>query len=289
MQLGGKFDLPEILLDRGQRPDELPEPKTKPGDIYILGRHRLMCGDSTMSGDVDQLLDGEKPRLMVTDPPYGVNYDPDWRNRELDKLQWKVNRSVLPVTLDTSSTHWAGALRCYRPEVIYVWSPMGADSIRFGQCIEGADYQIRSMIIWRKTTFVISRGHYHYQHEPCWYAVRKGVTAKWLGGRGESTIWDIKRDKHKGGGHSTRKPMECMERPIRNHEGDVYDPFVGSGTTIIASERTGRRCFAMELEPYYVDIAVARWEAYTLETAQKVAGRSTSALYITEGGLNGKH
>ena len=100
--------------------------------------------------------------------------------------------------------------------------------------------------------------------------MRKGATAKWIGDRSQSTVWDISWDKNVEGGHSTQKPVECMERPIRNHEGDVYDPFVGSGTTIIAAERQSRTCYAMELEPRYVDAAVARWEAYTGRKAEPV-------------------
>ena len=270
-QLGGKFTMPDILRAKGQTFDELPPPTTQIGDLYICGHHRLLCGDSMLQQDVDYLLNGAKPRLMITDPPYGVSYDPEWRNRALDSSQWKTKRSILPITNDDNPMDWSGVLSLFQPEVLYVWSPMGADSIRFGAAIENAGYQIRAQIIWRKPTFVISRGHYNYQHEPCWYAVKKGKTAKWLGGHGESSVWDIIKDKHLSGGHSTRKPVQCMERPLVNHEGDVFDPFVGSGTTLIASENQGRRCYAMEVEPYYVDIAVARWEAWTMETAERIS------------------
>ncbi len=116
---------------------------------------------------------------------------------------------------------------------------------------------------------VISRGHYHWQHECLWYGVLSGKTAKWRGDRSQTTVWDITWDRNVEGGHSTQKPVECMERPLRNHEGDVYDPFVGSGTSIIAAERQNRTCYAMEIDPAYVDAAVTRWEAYTGGAAAK--------------------
>jgi len=129
--------------------------------------------------------------------------------------------------------------------------------------------------MWRKPHFPISRGHYTFQHEPCWYAVRKGRQASWIGPANASTVWDISLDKNVSpaapdGGHSTQKPLECMERPMSYHEGDVYDPFVGSGTTIIAAERLDRRCYAMEIEPRYCDVAIKRWEDYTGLKAVKV-------------------
>ena len=239
---------------------EEPEPRAKRGQVWQLGRHLLMCGDSTSAEDVARLLDGAKPRLMVTDPPYGVDYDANWRNEDLGAAE----RRVGPVSGDTS-TDWSPMLAAYQPEVSYVWSP-DRGHVQFGVILERWQYEIRAQLIWRKQAHVISRGHYHSRHEACWYAVKKGATAHWVGDRSQSTVWDISYDKNVGmetGGHSTQKPLECMERPIRNHEGDVYDPFVGSGTTIIAAERQGRTCYAMEVEPRYVDMAIARWEQYT--------------------------
>ena len=120
---------------------------------------------------------------------------------------------------------------------------------------------------------MFGRGHYHWRHEPCWYAVKKGAQANWKGGRKASTVWEIKKTQKSETGHSSQKPVECMQRPIRNHKGDVYDPFVGSGTTIIAAEREHRRCYAMEIAPEYVDLAVTRWEDFTGQKAQQMAKR----------------
>ena len=250
---------PEPLTDPDEAPELPVEPVSKRGDVWLLGRHRLMCGDSQDKADVDRLLDGAIPRLMVTDPPYGVNYDPSWRDEQLAYAA----RRISPVTND-DRTDWSETLRAYtRADVAYWWSPPGDHQLIFAKLLQDAGYVLRGQMIWRKQKIVPSRGHYHYQHEPCWYAVRKGATAGWIGDRSQSTVWDISWDKNVEGGHSTQKPVECMERPIRNHEGEVYDPFVGSGTTIIAAERQGRNCYAMEIEPRYVDASVKRWEDYT--------------------------
>jgi DNA modification methylase len=132
---------------------------------------------------------------------------------------------------------------------------------------------MRSQIIWAKTVFAISRGHYHWQHEPCWYAFRSGQSAGWIGDRSQSTLWQIGWDKNVEGGHSTQKPVECMARAIRNHEGDVYDPFCGSGTTLIACERTNRKARVIEIEPKYVNVILSRWEAETGKQAQLLERR----------------
>ncbi len=131
-------------------------------------------------------------------------------------------------------------------------------------------FRIRSQIIWDKGRLIISRGHYHWRHEPCWYAVRKGATASWSGDRRQCTVWPIPHRRSETG-HSAQKPVACMQRPMENHSkrGDaVYDPFLGSGTTIIAAESIGRRCCGIEIEPAYVDVAIARWEALTGRAAR---------------------
>jgi DNA modification methylase len=132
------------------------------------------------------------------------------------------------------------------------------------------DFGLRSQIIWAKERFALSRGDYHWQHEPCWYAVRKGAKGQWAGDRSQSTRWDINAREDSGIGHGTQKPVECMKRPIENNSrpGDaVYEPFSGSGTTIIAAEMTGRKAYAIELNPAYVDVAVVRWQAFAGEAA----------------------
>ena len=248
-------------------------------DIWELGPHRLMCGDATSAQDVRALLGDVVPFIMVTDPPYGVNYDAAWRMKALDM---KSVRQGL-VTNDDSDD-WAEAYRLFPGSVAYIWHSALHTGPVFGQ-VTDAGYVIRSQLLWVKQRFAISRGHYHWQHENCWYAVRKGATAKWCGDRTQSTIWNIVASGPFGGQlddadteHSTQKPVECMARPLRNHgtkDDDVYDPFVGSGTTIIAAEQLGRRCFAMEIAPQYVDVGVRRWQNFSqLEAVHVLTGKT---------------
>jgi len=249
------------------------EPFSKRGQVWQLGEHRLMCGDATEQADVSLLLDGTVPLMMVTDPPYGVNYDPKWRDEAAERGHLSFAERRTGEVANDDRVDWLDAYKLFLGDVAYTWSPGGDHVILTGQALQGAGFEIRNQLMWRKPHFPISRGHYTYQHEPCWYGVRKGKTASWVGDKNASTVWEISLDKNVEGGHSTQKPVECMERPIRNHgqEGDaVYDPFVGSGTTIIAAERTGRRCYAMEIEPRYVDVAIRRWEEYTGKKAELV-------------------
>ena len=249
-------------------------PTVQRGEVWSLGQHRLMCGDATSEGNVVELMDGQTPTLMVTDPPYGVNYQPNWRNEAAAKGQLAyANRRVGLVTDDTR-TDWSDAWRLFPGDVAYCWSAPDAVIVS-GLALQSVGFEIRASVMWRKSHFPISRGHYTFQHESCWYAIRKGRQAAWIGPANASTVWDISLDKNVSpkapdGGHSTQKPLECMERPMSYHEGDVYDPFVGSGTTIIAAERLGRRCYAMEIEPRYCDVTIKRWEDYTGEKAVKV-------------------
>ena len=241
------------------------EPVSRCGDLWLLGRHRLMCGDATERSQVTRLLDGAQPSLMVTDPPYGVAYDASWRKKAFGSSGGRLGK----VRNDDDPSYWAAALEACKTPVAYIWSPSGENVLVFGRILQAAGYGLRNQIIWRKPKMVISRGHYHWQHECLWYGVLSGKTAKWRGDRSQTTVWDITWDRNVEGGHSTQKPVECMERPLRNHEGDVYDPFVGSGTSIIAAERQNRTCYAMEIDPAYVDAAVTRWEAYTGGAAAK--------------------
>jgi DNA methylase/ParB-like nuclease domain len=218
--------------DGGIEDDDVPAlpstPITQPGDLWTLGKHRLVCGDSTDSATVERARGALDPWIMVTDPPYGVEYDPGWKAR--------VGLHAQP-------------------------SPVVARDLGV------AGFELRALIVWSKPHFVIGRGHYHSGHEPCWYAVRGGSSARWCGDRTQSTVWEItRRDGSDETVHSTQKPVECMARPIRNHgaAGDVvYDPFCGSGTTLIAAEQLDRVCVAIDLSPAYCDVIVERWQNLT--------------------------
>ena len=213
------------------------------GDIFLLGNHRLICGDASKSEEVERLFQEELPNLMVTDPPYGVDYDPSWRDEKLGCF-------AADRILNDDQSDWSAAWSLFPGNVAYVWHAGKKASI-VQESLEKVDFQVRSQIIWVKSHFAISRGHYHWQHEPCWYAVKKNRTANWQGDRKQRTVWQINRDKEKTG-HATQKPIECMSRPILNHtlEGEaVYDPFGGSGTTLLACELINRKCYMMELSP----------------------------------------
>jgi len=217
---------------------------------------------------VSLALAGIRPHLMVTDPPYGVEYDPDWRNRA-DRANGKPYgaRAIGTVSNDDNAD-WRAAWSLFPGNIAYVWHA-GRHASVVQASIEAAGFDIRSQIIWAKTRFAISRGDYHWQHEPCWYAV-KG-TGHWTGDRSQTTLWTIDHQKSETG-HSTQKPVECMRRPIENNSSPgqaVYDPFVGSGTTIIAAEMTGRAAHCIEISPTYCDVAVTRWQNFTGQTATR--------------------
>jgi len=249
-------------------PDEAPaaplDPVTRPGDTWLCGRHRVRCGDGTNAGDVKALLGDIVPLLMVTDPPYGVQYDADWRNRA-DRANGKPYgaRAIGRVTNDDRAD-WREAWALFPGDVAYVWHA-GTKADIVAESLDASGFAIRAQVIWAKSRFAISRGHYHVQHEPCWYAVRKGGTGHWHGDRSQTTLWPIAHLKSETG-HSTQKPVDCMRRPIINNSAPgqpVYDPFLGSGTTMIAAEMEGRACRGLEIEPRYVDVIVQRWQNFT--------------------------
>ena len=258
--------------------DEIPEPPadpiTKPGDVWALGDHRLKCGSSTDQGDVADLLDGAKPFLMVTDPPYGVEYDANWRNEAERADGSKIGASAVGAVENDDMADWTEAWKLSPASVCYVYhASLFTDVVKAS--LDGCGFEMRNLIIWAKNNFAISRGHYHHKHEPCWYGVRKGATAKWASDHSQTTLWEIDKPQKSETGHSTQKPVECMARPIRHHgdAGDIiHDPFLGSGTTLIAAEQVGRTCYGMELSPSYCDVAVQRWENLTGGKAERIEG-----------------
>lgn len=251
----------EGLTDPDEAPEAPTDPVSKLGDVWMLGRHRLVCGDCTDLGVVEKALNGVKPHLMVTDPPYGVEYDPKWRA----KAGLNKNKSKMGAVLNDDRADWRDAWALFPGSVAYVWHA-GRHASSVQASLEACDFDIRCQIIWSKDRFALSRGHYHWQHEPCWYAVRAGSTGSWAGDRKQSTLWQIKAREDGGVGHGTQKPVECMRRPIENNSSPgqaIYEPFSGSGTTLIAAEMTGRTCHAIEVNPAYVDVAIKRWQNFT--------------------------
>ena len=289
-----EFDIGVIGFDTGEidalfaehgggltDPDDIPSvpatPVARAGDIWTLGRHRLVCGDSTVADTVAAALDGTRPLLMATDPPYGVDYDPAWRNRAGISATVRTGK-----VLNDHRADWREAWALFSGDVAYVWhGALYATTV--AESLTASGFEIRSQIVWAKERLVMGRGHYHWQHEPCWYAVRGN--GHWSGDRKQTTLWQIPTRAPAGQGgqdmatiHGTQKPVECMRRPIVNNSSPgqaVYEPFSGSGTTIIAAEMEGRCCHAVELSPAYVDVAVARWQAFTGKVAVLAATGQT--------------
>ena len=256
-------------------------PVTKTGDLWRCGSHRVLCGDATDAEGVSRLLGEHKPFLMVTDPPYGIELDSEWRDRaglngrgpaepSYMKHRTKGHRET-SISGDTRAD-WSEAFALVPSlQVAYVWHASKftcevlAGLLRIG-------FLHHQQIIWDKGRAVLTRTHYWFQHEPCWYVRRKN--APWYGKAGEnSTIWDSPSPKFIMGGseeekfdHPTQKPVELMRKPILNHtrSGElVYEPFLGSGTTLAAAEVTGRICYGLELDPKYADVVVERWQGLT--------------------------
>lgn len=270
----GKSANPQSTADAEPQVDRAEELRQKwgveSGQLWQLGDHRLICGDCTDPDVVAKLLQGEKPMLMVTDPPYGVEYDASWRNEAAEKGLLAYAASRVGKVEHDDRADWSEAWALFPGDVVYCWhADRRASTVQ--NSLEANGFELRAQIIWRKPNFAISRGHYTYQHEPCWYAVRKGKTAHWIGPANASTVWEISLDKNAEGGHSTQKPLQCMARPIEYHDCDlVYEPFSGSGTTIIACEQLGRKCRAIEISPAYVAVALQRWADATGKTPQLV-------------------
>lgn len=268
-------------------PDAEVDPPDAPvsvlGDVWILGDHRIVCGSSTEAPTVVAALGGSAPHLMVTDPPYGVNYDASWREDA------GINKSTAASgkVLNDDNADWTAAWALFQGDVAYVWHS-GSFAGVVGASLEATGFGLRSQIIWVKQHMVMSRCDYHWKHESCWYAVRKGKPGRYVGGRKQTTVWDIDKPHKSETGHSTQKPIECMKRPIENNSkpGDaVYEPFSGSGTTIIAGEMTGRHIRAIELNPAYVDVAVIRWQKFASGEATLEATGQTFAAVAAERAL----
>lgn len=252
--------------------------RAQPGDLWEVGRHRLLVGSCTEPANVSRLFRGDAPSLMVTDPPYGVEYDPTWRH----KAGINKSKRVGSVANDDVAD-WTDAWRLFPGQVAYVWHGALHGPTVF-LSLQAAGFDVRAQLVWVKPRLVLSRGHFHWQHEPAFVAtsgetsdpepsaegelgymgVRRGGSADWRGGRKQTTVWEIGFQGETKTHHGTQKPVECMARPIRNHgnKGEiVYDPFLGSGTTLIAAHRLGRVCYGCELEPRYADVILKRAEA----------------------------
>jgi DNA modification methylase len=247
-----------------------PEPRSKPGEVYDLGPHRLLCGDATDPETVARLFAGEAAALMVTDPPYGVGVDHSWR----DGVRQPLGSARSATLLNDDRADWRQAYALAPAPIGYIWhGALFGGLVQAG--LEAAGFVVRQQIIWAKKVHVLSRAHYQWAHEPCFYVMRKGASANWQGGHKQTTVWEAASpiaSFGRGGSaedavtpHPTQKPLELFERPLLNHTrpGEiVYDPFAGSGTCLIAAAMHGRRCFAIELDPVWCDLIRDRYQAW---------------------------
>lgn len=246
------------------------EPKAKPGDIYQLGRHRLMCGDSTDADSVYQLCQDGQVDMLLTDPPYGVDYT--GKTRDAMKIQ---NDATSDETLrDMLADAFSAANNIMKPgAVFYIWH---ADSkaLVFRIACQMAGWEVRQVLIWAKNTMVMGRQDYQWKHEPCLYGWKDGARHLWASDRKQTTILNFERPT-RNKEHPTMKPVKLFDYQIQNNTkgGDiVLDLFEGSGTTIVACEQNGRCARVMELDPRYVDVIIDRWEKFTGEKAVLLNG-----------------
>jgi DNA modification methylase len=248
----------------GQWQGGLAAVRAAKGDLWLIeGGHKLLCGDSTLEADVDRLFEGQTPLMMVTDPPYGVDYHPEWRKEAYEAGLIHGSGQKTGLSTNDSRADWGEAFRLFPGDVCYVWHADKHGGLVF-RVLEAEGFEVRAQIIWAKAQLVISRGHYNWQHECCYYAVKKGATASWTGPASETTLWQIPLEYSEETNHSAQKPVETAARAIRNHGAPgalIYDPFLGTGTTLIAAHRERRRCFGLEIEPRYCDDVLARCEA----------------------------
>jgi site-specific DNA-methyltransferase (adenine-specific) len=251
----------EGLTDEDAVPDVPDEPKTKLGDIYILGNHRLMCGDSTSIDAVEKLMDGQLADQLVTDPPYNIAYEGGSKKRDQiknDEMADEEFRQFLKdVYIAADAVMKAGA-------VFYIWHA-DTEGYNFRGAARDMGWRIRQTLIWNKDNSAFGRSDYHWKHEPCLYGWKEGAAHLWATDRKQTTVIQCKRPS-KSDLHPTMKPVELMEYQILNNtKGSdiVLDLFGGSGSTLIACEKTGRVNRSMELDPKYCDVIVKRWEDFT--------------------------
>jgi DNA modification methylase len=296
------FDLDDALEEARRAP------RTKPGDLWQLGDHRLLCGDATNAEHVSRLLDGAEPKLLTTDPPYGVSLDGSWRDGvynalgPAEKTYMRVSGQADGEDATQATSGARGRSRGHRNttlsgdtrvdwseafalvpslQVGYVWHA-GVHAAEVAQGLERIGFEIVAQVIWDKGLFAMGRSWYHWSHEPCWVVRKTGAKVPFRGSRDQATIWRVPSPKMIMGGsaeprldHPTQKPLVLFETPIHNHlkAGDpLYEPFCGSGTALIAAERTGTRCYAMEIDPIYVEVALARWERFSGQAAVRLDG-----------------
>jgi len=272
-------ETPELLTDEDAVPDAPAKAITKPGAVILLGRHRLMCGDSTVMTDVERLMCGAKADMVFTDPPYNVavaggTHDPR------DKKNFGKGPKILNDSMSDGEFHQF-LVDAFIPmsmvikdgATVYI-AHADIEGINFRTAFIEAGFMLKQCLIWAKQQFVFGRSDYHWQHEPILYGWKAGAAHRFFGERNQGTVWSIDRPMRSEKEHPTQKPVALVEKAINNSSksGDLlYEPFGGSGSTLIACEKTGRNCYMMELDPIYCDVIVNRWEQATGQKATRPA------------------
>jgi len=262
------------LTDEDEAPPLPPEPTTKPGDIYKLGKHRLMCGDSTSIEHLERLCDGQAVDMWLTDPPYNVAYEGKTKDSltiQNDSMGDEQFRQFLrDAYVAADAVMKAGA-------VFYIWHA-DSEGYNFRGAAQDAGWKVRQCLIWKKSSMVMGRQDYHWKHEPCLYGWKEGAGHLWATDRKQTTILEFEKPS-RNGEHPTMKPVALFEYQLLNNTkgGDiVLDSFGGSGTTLIAAEKNGRIARLMELDPKYCDVIVKRWEDFTGKKAELLTNPTES-------------
>jgi DNA modification methylase len=257
--------------DADEIPDPPDKPVTKTGDLWLLGDHRLLCGDATKAEDVNRVMGGEKAGLINTDPPYGVDYSktkdgiprPGFKNHQEKWGDIKNDGLEGPRLQTFLEAVFRAALPHLNRAAWYLWHAYLTQGFFAAAAAAAADVLLHRQIIWVKPGFVLTRsGMYHWAHEPCFYGWVRGQQPAWLGDKSQRSVWELGRDEDHGQYHPTQKPVALFEIPMENHLhiGEVcYEPFSGSGSQFIAAEQLGRKCYGIEIEPRYVDVCCERF------------------------------
>jgi DNA modification methylase len=267
--------------DADQAPDPPADPISRPGDLWICGEHRVLCGNATVLADVEKVLGGELADMTFTDPPYNVNY-----SNSADQKRRGKNRPILNDALGEGFGELlydacVNILTVTKGSVYICMSSSELDVLQ--KAFRAAGGHWSTFVIWAKNTFTLGRSDYQRQYEPILYGWKDGVDHYWCGARDQGDVWFMDKPA-KNDLHPTMKPVELVERAVRNSSKSrdiVLDPFGGSGTTLIAAERAGRRARLIELDPKYVDVVVQRWQNLTGGSATHTATGQTFSRSVS--------
>ena len=252
---------------------EVPEdPVSKPGDVWVLGSHRVLCGDATVLTDIEKVMDGQLADMVFTDPPYNVDYGNTAKDKQRSRQGKSGGRTIMNDNLGDAFAQFlydaiTNMLMVTKGSLYVCMSSSELHTLQSAFVSAGGKWS--TFIIWAKNTFTLGRSDYQRQYEPLLYGWKEGNDRYWCGARDQGDVWFVNKPQ-KNTLHPTMKPVELVERAVKNSsktQDIVLDPFGGSGTTLIACEKLGRQCRIVELDPKYVDVIVARWEEFTAKSA----------------------